>query len=496
MFAIDCRTGCEVVGIAAKDKTVELKDRATGEVTTESYDKLVLSPGARRSARRCRGSTCRASSRCGRCRTPRRMREWVERSLAEPPGLDSYTGSQARRRQRRAVVVGGGFIGLEMAENLIELGLDVTVVQRGDQLMAPRRSGDGALRRAAPGEPRRPHPAERRRVRVRAGRRTGRSRCSTTSGRTLPADVVVLGIGVRPETELAEMAGVELGERGGIQRRRPDAHERPGHLRRRRRGREVGLHDRRVDAGRARRAGEPAGPHRGRRDRRARRAVPRHAGHGDRRPVRRRARVDRRQREDAPAARRRGLREGLPLPELARRVLPRRRADRDEGASSASPTAASSGRRPSAGTAWTSASTRWPWPSSWAARSTTWRRPSCATRRSSAAPSRRPTSPAWSPPTCWAATCPSRTGAPWTASSCWTCGTPRSSPRRRCPASSTSRWTSCASRLDELPRDRDIVVICRSGQRAYYATRILVQNGFDARVVSGGMLSHEIFSEV
>ena len=47
-------------------------------------------------------------------------------------------------------------------------------------------------------------------------------------------------------------------------------------------------------------------------------------------------------------------------------------------------------------------------------------------------------------------------------------------------------------RLDELPRDREIHVICRSGQRAYYATRILLQNGFDARNISGGMLSHEI----
>jgi rhodanese-related sulfurtransferase len=51
-------------------------------------------------------------------------------------------------------------------------------------------------------------------------------------------------------------------------------------------------------------------------------------------------------------------------------------------------------------------------------------------------------------------------------------------------------------RLDELPRDREILVICRSGQRAYYATRILVQNGFQARTVAGGMLSHEIFATV
>ena len=46
------------------------------------------------------------------------------------------------------------------------------------------------------------------------------------------------------------------------------------------------------------------------------------------------------------------------------------------------------------------------------------------------------------------------------------------------------------SRLDELPRDRTIHVVCRSGQRAYLATRVLLQNGFDARNVSGGMLSH------
>ncbi len=50
------------------------------------------------------------------------------------------------------------------------------------------------------------------------------------------------------------------------------------------------------------------------------------------------------------------------------------------------------------------------------------------------------------------------------------------------------------ARLGELPRDREILVVCRSGQRAYYATRILMQNGFKARVVSGGMLSHEIFA--
>jgi rhodanese-related sulfurtransferase len=52
------------------------------------------------------------------------------------------------------------------------------------------------------------------------------------------------------------------------------------------------------------------------------------------------------------------------------------------------------------------------------------------------------------------------------------------------------------SRLDELPRDREIHVVCRSGQRAYYATRMLLHNGFDASVVSGGMLSHALLEGV
>jgi rhodanese-related sulfurtransferase len=51
------------------------------------------------------------------------------------------------------------------------------------------------------------------------------------------------------------------------------------------------------------------------------------------------------------------------------------------------------------------------------------------------------------------------------------------------------------ARLDELPRDREILVFCRSGQRAYYATRVLLQNGFKARNIAGGMLSHSHLAE-
>ena len=215
LFAIDCRTGCEVVGVSAGDKTVELRDLATGQVTTESYDKLVLSPGAAPIRPPLPGIDLPGIFPVRTVPDAAAVREWVQRSLTEPPGLDSYTGSQARRRARRAVVVGGGFIGLEMAENLIEVGLDVTVVQRGDQLMMPV---DPEMARYVTRH------LEKNGVHILLNDGAsgfeqaddGSLEVLTLSGQRLPADVVVLGIGVRPETKLAEMAGVELGERGGI----------------------------------------------------------------------------------------------------------------------------------------------------------------------------------------------------------------------------------------------------------------------------------------
>ena len=215
LFAIDCRANCEVVGISAKAKTVELKDRATGAVTTEGYDKLVLSPGAAPIRPPLPGIDLPGIFPVRTVPDATQVREWVDRITTELPGLDSYTGSQARRRGRRAVVVGGGFIGLEMAENLTELGLQVTVVQRGDQLMTPV---DREMARYVERH------LEKHGVHVllndgAAGFEKaddGSLEVLTLSGARLPADVVVLGIGVRPETQLAKMAGVALGERGGI----------------------------------------------------------------------------------------------------------------------------------------------------------------------------------------------------------------------------------------------------------------------------------------
>ena len=221
-FAIDCRTRCEVVGISAEKKSVELKNHLTGELTTEHYDKLVLSPGAAPIRPPLPGIDLPGIFSVRTVPDARKMREWLDRDTTKHSGMDSYTGYQMVLKPKRAVVVGGGFIGLEMVENLVHRGLEVTLIERLDQVMPPldpemailvqrymikhgvrlelndgvaefRQSGDGSLD------------------------------VLTSSGKAHPADIVILAIGVRPETTLAKMAGIEIGQRGGI---RVDEHMR------------------------------------------------------------------------------------------------------------------------------------------------------------------------------------------------------------------------------------------------------------------------------
>ncbi len=98
-FGIDARTSCEAIGISPDKKTVDLKDLETGEVTTESYDKLVLSPGALRSVRRFRGSICPGSSSCGPCPTPDTSASGSRRVAASSPA--STPIPDTRRSARR-----------------------------------------------------------------------------------------------------------------------------------------------------------------------------------------------------------------------------------------------------------------------------------------------------------------------------------------------------------------------------------------------------------
>ncbi len=214
-FAVDARTDCEVVGIAPREKTVELKDRKTGDVTTERYDKLVLSPGAAPIRPPLPGIDLPGIFGVRTVPDASQIRAWVDERRATVGGLDSYSGIQARRRSLRAVVVGGGFIGIETAENLVGLGFEVTLLQRGAQIMSPL---DPEMARYLERH------LEKNGMRVllndpASGFREaadGSLEVLSRSGQVHPADIVILGIGVRPETALAEMAGIEVGRLGGI----------------------------------------------------------------------------------------------------------------------------------------------------------------------------------------------------------------------------------------------------------------------------------------
>ena len=171
-FAVDCRTGCEAIGDLAGGQ-----DRPAARRRERRGDDRVLRqararPRARRrSVRRCPASTFRASSRCAPCPTRGRSASGSSGGRASSPGWGSTPGSRSPGRRMRAVVVGGGFIGLEMAENLTHRGFDVTVVEMADQVLAPLDPEYGAHRRGLPRAPRRPRRPRRRRRRLRAARR-------------------------------------------------------------------------------------------------------------------------------------------------------------------------------------------------------------------------------------------------------------------------------------------------------------------------------------
>ena len=279
---VEVRTLCEAVSISPEARTVQLRDVASGEVTTESYDTLVLSPGASPIRPPLPGIDLPGIFEVRTVPDVHVIREWMEGHVTDPSGLDTYTGSQTVLPARRAVVVGGGFIGLEMAENLVHLGLDVTLVQRGPQLMSPM---DPEMARYVERHVARNGVTLALNENVTGFRQAAGSALEvlTESGRAIPADIVVMGIGVRPEVALAKTAGVEIGERGGILVDDQMRTSVPGHLRRGRRRRGEGPRDRRPVARRPGRPGQPPGPHRRRGDRRARLALPGDPGHGHRR---------------------------------------------------------------------------------------------------------------------------------------------------------------------------------------------------------------------
>jgi NADPH-dependent 2,4-dienoyl-CoA reductase/sulfur reductase-like enzyme/rhodanese-related sulfurtransferase len=214
LFKVDCRANCEVVGIDSKAKTVELKNHLTNEVTTEKYDKLVLSPGSAPIRPPLPGIDLPGIFSVRTVPDARHIREWLDRDI-DRTGSSSFTGVDTISKPKSAVVIGGGFIGLEMVENLKERGLEVTLVEKLNQVMPPLDTEMARL-------------VERYlakygiRVELSDGvagfqkGKTGGLEVLTESGKLYPADVVIMAIGVKPELTLAKMAGIEIGNLGGM----------------------------------------------------------------------------------------------------------------------------------------------------------------------------------------------------------------------------------------------------------------------------------------
>ena len=188
-FDLDVRVLHEALRIDRHRQVVAVRDLRTGETLELPYDVVILSTGAR---------------------AVRPPIPGIERALSLRDVEDTDALVTATRGARTAVVVGGGFIGVEVTENLVRLGLEVALVEAADQVMAPL---DPEM--ATPVHDRiRDHGVD---LRLGSGvEHIGARDVTLTTGETLPADVVVAAIGVRPDTTLAEDAGLAIGERGGI----------------------------------------------------------------------------------------------------------------------------------------------------------------------------------------------------------------------------------------------------------------------------------------
>ena len=197
-FRIDVRVRQEVTAINPTEKTVTVHALDSGKVYTETYDKLLLAPGAKPTVPALSGVRQRAClSRCAPWRTPSAFRRFVE-----------------DQKPKTAVLAGGGFIGLEMAENLVEMGVSVTIVQRPKQLLAPL---DADMASFVHAEMRRHGVALRLGETVTGFRQDGDSVLTLLEGsEPLHSDMVLLAIGVTPDTHLAKEAGLRLGIRGSI----------------------------------------------------------------------------------------------------------------------------------------------------------------------------------------------------------------------------------------------------------------------------------------
>lgn len=209
-FRVDVRTASEAVRILPKEKRVVVKDKKTGSTYEENYDYLVLATGS---------SPIRPN-------IPGIEQQNIF-TLWSVPDTDAIKGFIKEKKPKRAAVIGGGFIGLEMAENLHAAGIEVSLIEMQNQVMAPldfemanllhenlRMNGvnlvlgDGvsSFEKVVDITP----------EETGDGRGCERTRIRLGSGKSLDVDLVLLSIGVRPNSELAKEAGIAVGARGGI----------------------------------------------------------------------------------------------------------------------------------------------------------------------------------------------------------------------------------------------------------------------------------------
>jgi len=196
-YNIDIRPFSEVLEINRKDNQITVKDVKTGNTYQEKYDKIILSPGAEPLRPPLEGINLENIY-----------------SLRSIPDSDLIKAHIDEKKPESAVIVGGGFIGLEMAENLVHRGIKVTIVEMLDQVMAPVDYEMASIVHA--------HLKEKG-VSLYLGegvksfsKQGSKIKITTGGGAEIECNMVMLSIGIRPENILAKEAGLEIGKRGGI----------------------------------------------------------------------------------------------------------------------------------------------------------------------------------------------------------------------------------------------------------------------------------------
>ncbi|GKX67078.1 CoA-disulfide reductase [Inconstantimicrobium mannanitabidum] len=195
-FNLDIRTLSEVIKIDKENKTVVVKNHKTGELYKENYDVLVLSPGATPIEPQIPGILF-----CDNLFTLRNI-----------PDTDKIKDFVDTQKPRRAAIIGGGFIGLEMAENLHERGINITLIEASKQVMAPLDIEMASIIHE--------HLVDKGvelilNDGVNSFDNAGKT-IILNSGKEIATDLIILSIGVKPETTIAKEAGITLNERGAI----------------------------------------------------------------------------------------------------------------------------------------------------------------------------------------------------------------------------------------------------------------------------------------